>query len=89
MPMRSPTCAEDETVVLVEGMRPLVGQKLRWYRDKTFKPRRLQALPLPAPLEIELQDAPRVTIHHDSDRSGTARGGTVEQKPTHRQPTNH
>jgi hypothetical protein len=53
---------EDETIVLVEGVHPMIGQKLRYYRDKTFKARRLTALPLPAPLVGVLPDAPRVTV---------------------------
>jgi hypothetical protein len=36
-----------------------VGQKLRWYRDRTFKRRGINALPLPAPLLAELPNAPR------------------------------
>jgi type IV secretion system protein VirD4 len=68
---------EDETLVLVEGVRPLVGQKLRWYRDRTFKPRRLEALPLPAPLGVALPDAPRVKVRRD-DPGDEPAGGTVE-----------
>jgi type IV secretion system protein VirD4 len=68
---------DDETIVLVEGVRPLVGQKLRYYRDKTFKRRQLQALPLPAPLNIELQDAPRVTIRREDD-AGESANNTIE-----------
>ena len=69
---------EDETLVLVEGVRPLVGQKLRYYRDKTFKPRRLEALPLPAPLAMVLPDAPRVTVRPEDPEDESA-GGTVER----------
>ena len=68
---------EDETIVLVEGVRPMIGQKLRYYRDKTFKARRLAALPLPAPLAGVLPDAPRVAVK-PKDTEGEARGGTVE-----------
>jgi type IV secretion system protein VirD4 len=67
---------DHETIVLVEGVRPLVGQKLRWYRDRTFKRRGLKALPLPAPLLAELPDAPKVTIRRD-DEAGDEPGGTV------------
>ena len=68
---------EDETIVLIEGVRPMIGQKLRYYRDKTFKSRRLAALPLPAPLVGVLPDAPRVAVK-PKDTEGEARGGTVE-----------
>ena len=68
---------EDETIVLVEGVRPMIGQKLRYYRDKTFKSRRLAALPLPAPLVGVLPDAPRVAVKA-KDTEGEAEGGTIE-----------
>ena len=68
---------EDETVVLVEGLRPLVGEKLRYYRDKTFKRRRSEALPLPAPLTGALPDAPGVSPESREARSGES-GGTIE-----------
>jgi hypothetical protein len=54
-----------------------VGQKLRWYRDRTFKRRGLTALTLPAPLLAELPDAPKVTIRRDHE-AGEDAGGTVE-----------
>jgi type IV secretion system protein VirD4 len=69
---------EDETVVLVEGVHPLVGQKLRYYRDKTFKQRRLEALSLPAPLAMVLPDAPRVTVRPENPEEEPT-GGTVER----------
>ena len=68
---------EDETIVLVEGVHPMIGQKLRYYRDKTFKARRLAALPLPAPLVGVLPDAPRVAVK-PKGTEGEAEGGTVE-----------
>lgn len=68
---------DDETIVLVEGVRPLVGKKLRYYRDKTFKRRQLQALPLPAPLDVELQDALRVTIRREGE-AGEGAENTIE-----------
>jgi type IV secretion system protein VirD4 len=68
---------EDETIVLVEGVHPMIGQKLRYYRDKTFKSRRLAALPLPAPLVGVLPDAPRVAVKA-KDTEDEAEGGTVE-----------
>jgi len=68
---------EDETIVLVEGLRPLVGEKLRYYRDKTFKRRRSEALPLPAPLTGALPDAPGVSVGSRDAQSGEV-GGTVE-----------
>lgn len=68
---------EDETIVLIEGVRPMIGQKLRYYRDKTFKARRLAALPLPAPLMGVLPDAPRVAVK-PKDTEGEAGGGTIE-----------
>jgi type IV secretion system protein VirD4 len=68
---------DHETIVLVEGVRPLVGQKLRWYRDRTFKRRGIKALPLPAPLLGELPDAPKVPIRR-GDEAGEDTGGTVE-----------
>lgn len=58
---------DDETIVLVEGIRPLIGQKLRYYRDKTFKQRQLAALPLPAPLEIASQEPPTVSIRREGE----------------------
>ncbi len=58
---------DDETIVLVEGLRPLIGQKLRYYRDKTFKQRQLSALPLPAPLKIASQEPPQVSIQRDGE----------------------
>lgn len=69
---------EDETLVLVEGMRPLVGQKLRWYRDKTFAPRHLPALPLPAPLTMVLPEAPRVSVRSAHFKEEPT-GGTLER----------
>ena len=69
---------EDETVVLVEGVRPTIGRKLRYYRDPTFKTRRLAALPLPAPLAIPLPDAPRVASK-TADADDEGQGGTVER----------
>ena len=68
---------EDETIVLIEGVRPMIGQKLRYYRDRTFKSRRLAALPLPAPLVGVLPDAPRVAVK-PRDTEAEAKGGTVE-----------
>jgi type IV secretion system protein VirD4 len=68
---------EDETIVLIEGVRPMVGQKLRYYRDRTFKSRRLAALPLPAPLVGVLPDAPRVAVKPKGTED-EAEGGTVE-----------
>jgi type IV secretion system protein VirD4 len=68
---------DHETIVLVEGVRPLVGQKLRWYRDRTFKRRGINALPLPAPLLTELPDAPTDMIRRD-DEACEAAGDTVE-----------
>ena len=68
---------EDETIVLIEGVRPMIGQKLRYYRDKTFKSRRLAALPLPAPLVGVLPDAPRVAVK-PKGTEGEAEGGTIE-----------
>ena len=68
---------DHETIVLVEGVRPLVGQKLRWYGDRTFRRRGLAALPLPAPLLAELPDTPRVTIPRDDEDAQKA-GGTVD-----------
>jgi type IV secretion system protein VirD4 len=73
---------EHETIVLVEGVRPLVGQKLCWYRDRTFKRRGINALPLPAPLLAELPDIPKVTIRRDNE-AGEEPDGTVEpETPT-------
>jgi type IV secretion system protein VirD4 len=69
---------EDETIVLVEGLRPLVGEKLRYYRDRTFKRRCSEALPLPAPLTGALPDAPGVSPESREAQSEGA-GGTVEQ----------
>jgi type IV secretion system protein VirD4 len=69
--------SDDETIVLVEGVRPLVGRKLRYYRDRTFKHRRLEALPLPAPLVEVLPEAPMVTVRHGDPEDASA-GGTVE-----------
>jgi type IV secretion system protein VirD4 len=68
---------EDETVVLVEGLRPLVGEKLRYYRDRTFKRRRSEALPLPAPLSGALPDAPGVSVGSREAQSGEV-GSTIE-----------
>ena len=81
---------DDETIVLVEGVRPLVGQKLRYYRDKTFKRRQLDALPLPAPLDVVLQDAPRVTIRRE-DEPGEGTDNTIEPADASEQaqPTRH
>ena len=67
---------EDETIVLVEGVRPLIGQKLRYYRDKTFRLRRLAPLPLPEPCTQTLSDAPRVTVRPNE---AEATGGTIER----------
>ncbi len=53
---------EDETIVLVDGLRPLVGRKLRYYRDRDFKRRLHPAVPLPEPLAMALPDAPRVAV---------------------------
>ncbi len=65
---------EDETIVLIEGVRPMIGQKLRYYRDKTFKARRSKALTLPAPLTDPLPDTPKITVRTkdqaDEDRTG-------------------
>lgn len=72
---------EDETIVLVEGLRPLVGQKLRYYRDRTFRKRRFEALPLPAPLSGALPDAPRVSVS-SKDAENEEAGGTVEPART-------
>jgi hypothetical protein len=58
-------------------VRPLVGQKLRDYRDKSFKQRRLEALPLPAPLAELLPEAPRVAVGYRDAQDGSATG-TVE-----------
>ena len=55
----------------------MIGQKLRYYRDKTFKARSLAALPLPAPLVGVLPDAPRVAVKA-KDTEDEARGGTIE-----------
>jgi type IV secretion system protein VirD4 len=67
---------EDETIVLVEGLRPMVGEKLRYYRDKTFRSRRQEPLPLPAPLTTPLPDAPSVTARNPDAEST---GGTIER----------
>ena len=58
---------EDETIVLVEGVRPMIGRKIRYYRDNTFKRRRCSALPLPTPLAETLPDAPKVAIKRDDE----------------------
>jgi len=42
-----------ETIVLVEGIRAFIGEKLFYYRDKLFKKRCLPSLPLPEPIEVE------------------------------------
>ena len=67
---------EDETIVLVEGLRPMIGEKLRYYRDKTFKSRRQEPLPLPAPFTTPLPDAPSVTARTQDTE---AAGGTIER----------
>ena len=77
--------SDDETIVLVEGVRPLVGQKLRYYRDKTFKQRQLASLPLPAPLAEVLPEAPRVSVRH-GDAQVESTGGTVEPAPSEMSP---
>lgn len=38
---------DTETIVLVEGLRPFIGEKIRYYRDKLFRQRRLPSLPFP------------------------------------------
>jgi type IV secretion system protein VirD4 len=48
---------DDETLVMVEGVRALIGQKLRYYRDRTFRRRQLPALALPPALTEALPDA--------------------------------
>ena len=53
---------EDETIVLVDGLRPLVGRKLRYYKDRDFKRRLHPAVPLPEPLAMALPDTPRVAV---------------------------
>jgi type IV secretion system protein VirD4 len=79
---------DHETIVLVEGVRPLVGQKLRWYRDRTFKRRGIQAMPLPAPLLADLPDTPKVTIRRDEgeDAGGTVEPGTRADTPRYDSP---
>ena len=67
---------EDETIVLVEGLRPMIGEKLRYYRDKTFKSRRQEPLPLPAAFTAPLPDAPSVTARSPDAESA---GGTIER----------
>jgi len=68
---------DDETIVLVEGLRPMIGEKLRYYRDKTFKKRQSEALPLPAPLTEILPNAPGISVSHKNKKSEEA-GGTIE-----------
>lgn len=68
---------DDETLVLVEGIRPLIGQKLRYYRDKTFKQRQLAALPLPAPLKIASQEPPTISIRREGEGDSDPEDGTL------------
>lgn len=42
-----------ETIVLVEGLRAFIGEKLYYYRDKLFKKRCLPSLALPDAIEAE------------------------------------
>ena len=54
----------------------MIGEKLRYYRDKTFKSRRQEPLPLPAPFTTPLPDAPSVTARTQDTE---AAGGTIER----------
>ena len=42
---------DDDIIMVIEGVRPILGRKIRYFRDKFFKRKRLPSLPLPDPLE--------------------------------------
>jgi len=58
-----------ETIVLVEGLRAFVGEKLFYYKDKLFKKRCLPSLPLPAPIVIEAPEGLEVTAGDAGDQA--------------------
>ena len=44
---------DDESIILVEGVRPVMATKIRWFRDRLFKRRALPAPELPMPAQRE------------------------------------
>jgi type IV secretion system protein VirD4 len=49
--------ADEEIIVLVDGIRPLLASKLRYFRDRLFAPRVVEAPPLPPVLAQPSEEA--------------------------------
>jgi type IV secretion system protein VirD4 len=58
---------DEEIIVLVDGIRPLLASKLRYFRDKLFSPRALAPCALPAPLQEATDRAGEGAEAQDSD----------------------
>jgi type IV secretion system protein VirD4 len=66
--------SDDETIVLVDGIRPLLANKLRYYRDKLFAGRAMAPLPLPPTLQTARQEEGEEQGEAEAEQDDAAAG---------------
>jgi len=71
---------DEEIIVLVDGIRPLLASKLRYFRDKLFAGRALASLPLPPTLQAAQQEEGAEEDAEQAEVEGNKQGeGEAEQ----------
>jgi type IV secretion system protein VirD4 len=71
---------DEEIIVLVDGIRPLLASKLRYFRDKLFAGRALASLPLPPTLQAAQQEEGAEENAEQAEVEGNKQGeGEAEQ----------